>query len=293
MLLFRFGFSVALAAAWCASAHAATYTTSSYTYDTANAPTTGVILGTGVTIAPGITGTATTAVGNGTITAWPALNAPTTDSALSTGRLLGGTGTSNRRVTFDGIGSVREGAEFRFANNMFLPNGAGDDLVIFEDGDPGQPEPFAVAVRIAGSSTFSAYRYEIYDNQSTSYGARRALATGFDLSDFGLVNGAWIDAIRVVNLAETDRLNTPTSGGFGVGVVTFNATAPTSGLRADPRGPGLDTAVFTSGFPSSEFDPDIVFVGGLQTLAPIPEPHEYLMLVLGLGLIGRLVKRRI
>jgi hypothetical protein len=138
-----------------------------------------------------------------------------------------------------------------------LPNGLGNDFVVYENGNPSAPEGYAVAVRLAGSDTFTNFRYEFFDtyeDQVIGDPDAGVLATAFDLSDFGLSPGQSIDAIQIINLLRGDLVN-----GQGQGFLSTVGTSPLDISTGLPFAP-------------DKFDPDITFVAGLQTLIPLEDP---------------------
>ena len=159
----------------------------------------------------------------------------------SNGSLILGNSTSRAQIelTWDGQG---------------LLNGVGNDFVVYENGDINQPEGYAVAVRIAGSDTFTPFRYEFFDTfegQLIENSQAGVLATAFDLSDFGLANGQVIDAIRIINLQPDDLVN-----GQGQGFLGTSGVSPLDPSTGQP-------------FALGRLDPDITFVAGLRDLQPV------------------------
>lgn len=160
-----------------------------------------------------------------------------------------------------GNSSSRSHIELTWGGQGLL-NGLGNDFVVYENGDINEPEGYAVAVRIAGSDTFTPFRYEFYDTfegQLTENPQAGVLATAFDLSDFGLANGQFIDAIQIINLQPDDLVN-----GQGQGFLGTSGVSP-----LDPT-TGQPFAVGTLG----RLDPDITFVAGLRDLQPV-EPSVF------------------
>jgi len=258
------------------TAEASMYTVAGFTFDPANAPATatGPFVGT-----------------NGAT--WPTpVFTDGTDHLASFGRLLapGDTGSLVRRGTL-GDNDTRHTVELTFASGFGLSNLTGDDIVVYEQGDANQPEAYAIAVRVAGALAFTDFRYEIYDAQQGLQ-----LATGFDLSDFGLAADVIIDAIQIMNLQNNVAGNIVdyTLGGVSGFVVTAGATAPTGGYATViGTGPSKDGTI-----PLGEYDPDISYVGGLHNLvslssaSPVPEPTSLALVLLG-GIPAFLARRRI
>ncbi len=159
----------------------------------------------------------------------------------------------NDSVTLDSGGVRRSQIELTWGGQG-LANGLGNDFVVYENGDIIAPEGYAVAVRPAGSETFTNFRYEFYDtfeSQVPGNPDAGVLATAFDLSDFGIAPGQSIDAIRIINLQANDRIN-----GAGEGFLNRNGTTPLDPSTGAPFAP-------------TQLDPDITFVAGLQNLLPL------------------------
>ena len=146
-----------------------------------------------------------------------------------------------------------------------LQNQTGHDLAIHESGYPGRPEPFAVAIRKQGETSFTNFLYKF----TAAYNPDLfAFVTLFDLSDFGLGDGDAIDTIRISNLIATDRVSGQDGQGFLGG-----QHAPQTGVPGSPT------------FTDDHFDADITYVVGLHNVvAPrpqtsIPEPSSMLGLL--------------
>ena len=153
-----------------------------------------------------------------------------------------------------GNSSSRSQIELTWGGQGLL-NSLGNDFVVYENGDINEPEGYAVAVRIAGSDTFTPFRYEFYDtfeNQLTGNPQAGVLATAFDLSDFGLANGQFIDAIRIINLQPDDLVN-----GEGQGFLGTSGVSPLDPTTGQP-------------FAVGRLDPDITFVAGLRDIQVTP-----------------------
>ena len=147
-----------------------------------------------------------------------------------------------------------------------LPNGVGDDFVVYESGFQGNPEGYLVSVRQVGQSRFSAPRYEFADTFELfdPISGAGIFATGFDLSDFGLAENELINAVRIQNLfnLEADTGADRVTGSLGEGDVLFPGD-PGYGAAYDittgPLGPGGSYAL-------DKIDADITYVAGLQTV---------------------------
>lgn len=239
-------------------AFASTYTVAGYTWDTAN----------------GFTAASGAVAGNNNATPFPALNAPVTDAEYSLGRLLGfGTANANRRVTL-GSNTVRNTVTLT-GNTAF--NWAGTDLVVYEQGDDRQPEAFAISVRPTGSGTYTDFYYVPATVQTALSGGAVYFAHAFDLSVFGLANGASIDSVRIMNLLSTDTVSINTTGSLGYGFVnTTGGFTPDAGPLANYAG-GV--------YPAGEFDPDVTY---LAVLVPTPGSAA----LLGLGGLAMMRRRR-
>ncbi|HEY9607166.1 MAG TPA: choice-of-anchor D domain-containing protein [Allocoleopsis sp.] len=140
-----------------------------------------------------------------------------------------------------------------------LTNQAGDDFVIYENGNAGAPEAFGVGVVSATTGQISNYRYEFANSfDDANVGApndgQGVFSTGFDLSDFGIAPGDAIASIVIANLLPSDRV----SGADGQGVLgsQYSYTPLTQ-----PGG---------QAFAADKFDPDITFVTGLHDVGALP-----------------------
>lgn len=138
---------------------------------------------------------------------------------------------------------------------MRLPNGPGEDFVVYEVGSPGAPEAFMVAVRKKGSTTFSTWRYEFANTYTTNY---LVFATAFNLDDFGVGANESIDAILIANLIDADRVD-HSSGQGNVILGGGSGYVPVQGPLSDsPNQP----------YQSTRFDADIVYIGVLHHILP-------------------------
>ncbi|WP_197530978.1 PEP-CTERM sorting domain-containing protein [Bythopirellula polymerisocia] len=176
------------------------------------------------------------------------------------GKNAGGTSVSLGDTTFQGI------IELNWGGSPGVTNHDGDDFVAYENGAPGGPEAYMVAVRETGSQTFSDFRYEFADDSvrvlpSAGTDIAQVLSTGFDLSSFGLANGATIDAIRVANLVPADRVD-DVSGQGNVILGGGSGFAPLTG----PQGAGGQ-------YNSGGFDADITYIGVIPS--PTTETGDF------------------
>lgn len=178
------------------------------------------------------------------------------------GFLLGG----GNGATIDlGDDIDRSEIELTWDAGFGLSNQAGDDFVIYENGSVGAPEAYAVAVRNAATGQFTQFRYQFFnsfDDAAVNGSADGAgvFATAFDLSDFGLASGEFIDAIRIVNLVALDTV----AGSDGQGEVDL--TGNSGFIPLDSAG--------GAAFASDKFDPDITLVAALNAVEALPKPVQ-------------------
>ena len=142
-----------------------------------------------------------------------------------------------------------------------LANDTGNDFVIYENGNTGFPEGYAVAVRRTSTGQFTNFLYQFSNNFDDSavtspVDGDGVFATAFDLSAFGLNAGESIDAIRVVNLTESAKV----SGTDGQGFVDFTGATGFTPLVASGG----------SAFANTSLDPDITLVAALRNLQSTP-----------------------
>ncbi len=219
---------------------------------------------------------------------------PSFDRSRTIGRLLGGLGDGSRYASLPEKGGTaptpnvnRATIEVNWGSGVSLPNGAGNDFVVYEIGTY---DGFAVSVKRAGSGTFTDARYEFADSFQASNNVN---SVAFDLSDFGLSAGESISAIRIRNLfngeggSSADKVDS--SSGQGRVVASSD-----EGYSAAHR---LRSAAGKSGFSSSRLGGDIVYVAGLQNVeaslslaappAAVPEPASMILIGSGLLLIAK------
>lgn len=161
----------------------------------------------------------------------------------------------------------------------YLKNYNGDDFVLYENGFVGEPEAFAVAIRKTGETTFSNYFYkftkEFVPTDISRPDVGGAFATVFDLTDFNLGQNEAIDAIRVMNLLPSDRVEGNDGQGFLGG-----SFLPLTGVG------GTEFAL-------DKFDPDITYLVALNQPTSVPEPSAILgfLLLGGIGLAKKLIHK--
>lgn len=161
----------------------------------------------------------------------------------------------------------------------YLKNYNGNDFVLYENGFSGEPEAFAVAVRKKGETTFSQYLYQ-FTQEFVHTDVNRpdiggAFATVFDLTDFNLGQNEAIDAIRVMNLLPSDRVDGNDRQGFLGG--SFVPLTRVNGIE----------------FASDKFDPDITYLVALNQPTSVPEPSAILgfLLLGGMGLAKKIIHK--
>lgn len=161
-----------------------------------------------------------------------------------------------------------------------IANVPGDDFVVYEAGTAGAPEAFAVAVRSYPSGDWSGYRYEFADAHETSAGVNSGhFATGFDLDAFGLPSDAEVDAVRIINLHNSDGGPAPAAedrvdDASGQGFVQLDA-GPLTGFPFFQGPAGAGSVPFTNGL----LDADITYVVAASPLTnvvpPPPPPPDF------------------
>lgn len=161
----------------------------------------------------------------------------------------------------------RGALELNWGGSPGVTNNLGDDFVVYENGGPNAPEAYMIAVRETGSSTFTGFRYEFADDvvrvlPSAGTDIAQVLSTGFDLSDFGLADGATIDAIIASSMLPADRVDDEVGQG-NVIVDGGSGFAPLTG----PQGNG---GTYNSG----GFDPDLTYIGVIVE-PPVINPGDF------------------
>lgn len=157
----------------------------------------------------------------------------------------------------------RSGFSLSWSGDRVLRNSAGSELVFYESGGNGSPEPVMVQVHNSVTDLWSDWVYKAATEQgNTSVGV--AFATIYDLSDFGVAVGDTIDAVRVVNIIAADRMQS--SSGEGVVIPGIPGTTPAGTLpKPGPR------ASFTNFNTGSGLDPDPMYLGALHGTAYVAE----------------------
>ncbi len=195
------------------------------------------------------------------------------ESPRSVGNLLG-YGTDDRAyfVPFPELNGQapepnieRVSVELSWSNGFAAVNGPGDDVVIFESGSAGAPEPFGISVRAISQSTMSRWRYEFPDDFDTT---EEVFATAIDFSDFGVPEGDIVDTLRVSNVFNSDanafgtgpdRVDDPVGEGF---IVRFGDPGYDSSFT-------LGTAPNAGEATTDRLDTDIVYVVALRPLVRV------------------------
>ncbi|AMV19036.1 beta strand repeat-containing protein [Planctomyces sp. SH-PL14] len=202
------------------------------------------------------------------------------DGSLTLGNQLDGLNNNEAKAINLPAGNVgtevRSAIELSWSGNRTLSNESGDDFVVYEaSSNPTGPDAYMVQVYVeddgnGGGGYWTKWRYEAADSRAAYGGTGNAgaFATGFDLTDFGLGDGATISAIRIATLNASDRIEgegvetTVGSGTYvGQGFVIVNDNGDTSNVFADP-GP---LASFTF-YGNATFDADPLYVGSLHPL---------------------------
>ncbi len=191
-------------------------------------------------------------------------NSTNFDGSLSIGRLAeGSTGASARFLNMPGGNNgqtTRSVIELTWSGGRQLQNATGDDFIIFESGDVGVPEAFMVQVRQVGVTNNGGWTQWVYLPANVFENSK--FATFFDLSDFGVADGANIDAIRIANMIDADRMiNDPVKVRF----VKPEDNGATSNLRPNPG-----TLATFAQYGGGTYDPDPIYVGVLRDLTSPP-----------------------
>lgn len=193
------------------------------------------------------------------------------NASLSIGALWERTTSTSTRVlglpdSGNNGSTSRGGFVLSWSGDRVLVDAVGNDFVIYESGTTNSPEPMMVQVHDANTNTWSSWIYKPASSQAVTSGAPNVgFATTYDLSaDFGLA-GATIDAIRVVNLIASDRMQSAS----GIGVVLPGETNPTSTTLPLP-GP---QASFAS-YGTNDLDPDPIYFGVTHALGGVTARND-------------------
>ncbi len=161
----------------------------------------------------------------------------------------------------------RGALELNWGGSPGVTNNEGDDFVVYENGSPNGPEAYMIAVRETGAEDFTGFRYEFADDvvqrlPSAGTDIAQVLSTGFDLTDFGLADGATIDAIIASNLRPVDRVD----DAVGQGNVIVGGGSGFDPLTG-PQGNG-------GTYDSNGFDPDLTYIGVIVE-PPTVDPGDF------------------
>jgi hypothetical protein len=148
----------------------------------------------------------------------------------------------------------------------------------------------AVAAPLALSLNANAATYTVVDAAQGSTYTNNFTNTLGALSDLDSIDGVFIDHI-VFNLTSASTITL--TGTNNATAVLLNTGDPLySFISADFVSPLSLTATLAAGFYQADFkSTDGVFTGALS-VAAVPEPETYAMLLAGLGLIGFSARRR-
>lgn len=192
------------------------------------------------------------------------------DPALSPGRLLGLAGTGTRAVNLpsgNNGGLARSGFQLSWSGGRRMRNQTGTDFVIYESASSSNaPEAFMVQVHRFSPSEWSRWYYQPADAHQLYVGepTEGACVTAFDLTSFGLGPSDEIDAVRIANITDEDRMDPPgteiSPGIFvGTGFVRTDDLGSTSQVVPDP-GPLAGFQLYGA----STLDPDILYFGSIS-----------------------------
>ncbi len=185
------------------------------------------------------------------------------DDSLTIGRKFAG-GAGNRALNLPSGNNgttQRSGFQLSWNNGLILTNLTGNDLVVYESGSNATtPEAFMVQVHDRINNVWSIWVYQ----PATAVGATTVepevlFATAFELSDFGIAVNGEVDAIRIVNMTNEDRMLNASR----TGQVIPEDNGATSAFTPLPGG----LASFET-YGASTMDPDPLYVGILHPLSP-------------------------
>ncbi|MGV3755793.1 MAG: Ig-like domain-containing protein [Verrucomicrobiota bacterium] len=196
------------------------------------------------------------------ITGFPVSTAGYDDSLTIGRKFAGGTGNRALNLPSGNNGTTqRSGFQLSWNNGLILTNLAGNDLVVYESGSNATtPEAFMVQVHDRINDVWSIWVYQPASNVGATAVVPEVLfATAFDLSAFGIAANGEVDAIRVVNMTNEDRMLNVS----GTGQVIPEDNGATSTTVPLPGG----LASFGA-YGASTLDPDPLYVGILHPLTP-------------------------
>jgi hypothetical protein len=169
-----------------------------------------------------------------------------------------------------------------------LGNGLGDDFIIWESGDAGQPDALMARVRDAATQLFTDWYFFTPEEVALSIGTGRLFKFSYDLSLMGFGAGDSIDLIEMANIVSTDRIDaagTLTPNGW----VAQGRVLPEVGGAFSMTNPGPDPGPVSYGIPfgGGTYDPDPLYVSVLHdlqnfgTATAVPEPASLSLFGLG------------
>ncbi len=189
---------------------------------------------------------------------------PDMDLSLSVSTLLGVDGSDGLGhwghfpdVATQGGNMDRRSFEVDWGPGMTLRNGPGDDFAVYEMGNY---EPSAIRVNVGGTS-WSPPRYEFADGFAVDHDAN---VTVYDLSDFGLREGEWVNAIQLENIFNSGAA----SGADRVDGMEGEGTVLHAGDPGYDTGRPLLDAAGGVEFDDTRLDTDLVWVVGLRPITP-------------------------
>jgi hypothetical protein len=178
-----------------------------------------------------------------------------------------------------------------------MVNGTGTDIVIWESGNANQPDAIMARARNAVTQQFTDWYFYTATGSPTVTGGTVLFSYAYDLSNFGLTNGAQVDLIEMANMVSTDRIDGPGTNTAN-GWVAQGHVRPEVGGAFSASNPGPDpgniSPPYGVPFGGGTYDPDPLYVSvlsGLQNLnvAPVPEVASVIVwsLIIGAGALGR------
>jgi hypothetical protein len=177
-----------------------------------------------------------------------------------------------------------------------MVNGTGTDIVVWESGNANQPDAIMARARNAVTQQFTDWYFFTAASSPTVTGGTVLFAYAYDLSNFGLLNGAQVDLIEMANMVSTDRIDAPGTNTAN-GWVAQGRVRPEAGGAFSATNPGPDpgniSPPYGVPFGGGTYDPDPLYVSvlsGLQnlTVAPVPELASALVwsLIISAGVLA-------